>query len=283
MWSVAGFPPNFAKDPRELTMTPEDLGMLHIGGLDNFRSAFGEKSEFFGGKRWYVASHAGGASSAQVFEAAGYRFLHIALEMAASDEVLAWAAEVVEDHSGHPTIVTTHDYLDSHGERRANAIVDLPRVDPDQHNTAEQVFQKFIAEHDQIFLVLCGHHHGQARRFDLNRYGHGVHQVLADYQDRGQVGIDAGQPPGRFRGRPAEIGDGWYRILEFDFATEPPRISVRTRSSHYRVIAPDLETYAEWYREHEKPDLSDAEFMSEDHFDLMLDDFRTRFGRGGTQ
>ncbi len=281
MWSVAGFPPNVAKNPRELTMTPEDLGMLHIGGLDNFRSAFGARSEFFRDKRWYVASYAGGASSAQVFEAAGYRFLHIALEMAASDEALTWAAEVIADHPGHPTIVTTHDYLDPRGERRANPIVDLPRVAPIDHNTAEEVFQKFIREQDQVFLVLCGHHHGQARRFDRNRFGHGVHQLLADYQDRGQVGIDAGQPPDRFRGRPAEIGDGWYRILEFDFGTEPPRVSVRTRSSHYRAIAPELDQYAEWYRGHEQPELSDAEFMAEDHFDLMLDDFRTRFGPGG--
>ncbi len=279
-WSVAGYPPNLAKDPSEITMTAEDLGVMHVGGLDNFRSAFGEDSDFFRGKSWYVASHNGGSSSAQVFEGAGYRFLHMALEMAASDEVLAWAAEVVADHEGWPTIVTTHDYLDARGRRRANPIVDLPTVDPEYHNTAEQVFQKFIAEHDQIFLVLCGHHHGQSRRFDENRFGHGVHQLLADYQDRGQVGIDAGQPPGRFRGRPAEIGDGWYRILEFDFATEPPRISVRTRSSHYRKIAPEVGQYAAWYREHEQPDLSDAEFMAEDHFDLMLDDFRARFGPG---
>ena len=50
------------------------------------------------------------------------------------------------------------------------------------HNTAEEVFREFIREHDEIFLVLCGHHHGQSRRVDSNRFGHDVHQVLADYQ-----------------------------------------------------------------------------------------------------
>ena len=280
VWSDAAFPPDLGRDPRTLRMSPEDLGMLHVGGLDNFRSAFGASSDFYRDRAWYVDSHDGGASSAQVFEGAGYRFLHIALEMAASDRALAWAAGVIADHRGKPTIITTHDFLDTRGERRANPIVDLARVDPEAHNTAEQVFEKFIREHDEIFLVLCGHHHGQAQRTDRNRFGHAVHQLLADYQDRGQVGIEAGQPAGRWRGRPVGIGDGWYRLLEFDFSIEPPRISVRTRSSHYRKVAPNLAEYAGWYREHERPELSDAEFLAADHFELTLDDFRSRFGPG---
>ncbi len=278
MWSAAGFPPDVHKDPRELRMTPDDLGMFHIGGLDNFRSVFGDRSEFFRGKEWYVASHAGGANSAQVFEGGGYRFLHITLQMAASDEVLAWAAYVIEAHPGKPTIVTTHDYLDPRAERRANPIVDLPRIDPDHHNSAEQVFEEFISQHDQIFLVLCGHHHGQSRRLDHNRFGHDVHQLLADYQDRGQVGLAAGQPLGRWRGTPVGIGDGWYRLMIFDLADEPPRVQVRTRSSYYKKIAPELDSYSDWYREREQPDLSDPEFIAEEHFDLLLDDFRERFG-----
>ncbi|MBW2292646.1 MAG: metallophosphoesterase [Deltaproteobacteria bacterium] len=278
MWSAAGFPPNLHKDPRELSMTPEDLGMFHIGGLDNFRSAFGSESDFFRDQKWYVASHAGGADSAQIFEAGGYRFLHIALEMGASDEVLAWATAVIERHSGLPTIVTTHDYLDPRGRRQTNPIVDLARVDPDHHNTAEEVFQEFIREHDEIFLVLCGHHHGQSRRVDSNRFGHDVHQLLADYQDRGQVGLDAGQPIGRWRGAPVGIGDGWYRLMTFDLESDPPRVEVRTWSSHYLASARDLETYAAWYRAHEQPGMSDGEFIAEDSFELLLDDFHDRFG-----
>lgn len=280
MWSVDTFPPDFEKDPRELRFVPEDIGMLHIGGLDNFRSAFGDGSPFFAGKDWYVASFRGGANSAQIFEAGGYRFLHFALEMAADDEVLRWAQQVIDAHPGLPTIVSTHDYLDARGRRRANPIVDLDRVDPDHHNSAEELFAKWIAPNDQIFLVLCGHHHGQARRIDPNRAGHDVIQILADYQDRGQAGIDAGQPiDPRMRG-PVGIGDGWLRLLELDLAAESPRLVVRTYSTHYDAFSGELETYAEWYREHEQPALDDEEFLATDEFTIELRDFRERFGAG---
>lgn len=281
MWSVEGYPPNFAKKPSELRFTPEDLGMLHIGGHDNFRSAFGSDKPFFAGKDWYVSSFRGGANSAQVFDAGGYRFLHIALEMAADDAVLAWVESVLAAHPGLPTILSTHDYLDARGHRRANPIIDLPRVDPAHHNTADQIFEKLIAPNDQIFMVLCGHHHGQARRLDTNHAGHEVYQILADYQDRGQAGLDAGQPVDRMMRGPVGIGDGWLRLMEFDLGGETPRVSVRTYSTHYDTYSRDLATYAEWYREHEKPELSDDEFHATDEFVIELYDFRDRFGPPG--
>jgi hypothetical protein len=174
--------------------------------------------------------------------------------------------------------VTTHDYLDPRGRRLANPIVDLERVDPDQHNGAEDLWSKLIRRHDQIFLVLCGHHHGQSRRVDVNDHGNPVHQVLADYQDRGQVGLDAGQPPSRFTGKPVGIGDGWYRLMQFDLGAQPPRVRVTTWSSHYRASSRDLDTYAAWYKSGEQPELSDEEFHGTDDFELVLEGFEGRFG-----
>ena len=108
--------------------------------------------------------------------------------------------------------------------------------------------------------------------------GHDVHQILADYQDRGQVAIDAGQPPGHF-GRPAALGDGWYRLMTFDLAADVPRVKVTTYSSHYETKSRDLAAYAEYYKVHERPEASDAEFHATDDFELVLDDFRERFGQ----
>jgi hypothetical protein len=281
MWSVEGFPPNLGKPPAELTMTPEDIGLLHIGGLDNFRSVFGEDSAFFADKPWYVSSFRGGANSAQVFNAAGYNFLHFALEMAADDPVLAWVESVMAQHPGKPTIITTHDYLDTHGQRRANPLVDLKRVDPAHHNTAQELWDKLLSRHDQIFLVLCGHHHGQSQRVDLNTHGHQVFQVLADYQGRGQAALDAGEKPDPWRGPPG-LGDGWYRLMEFDMGGPTPRIRVRTWSSHYLTLSADAENYADWYKRYEHPDLSDEQFLATDDFELDLVDFRQRFGDGVT-
>ena len=282
MWSVVGYPPNFAKrSSGNLAFTPEDLGMLHIGGLNNFRSVFGDDKKFFVDEDWYVSSFRGGANSAQVFEAGGYSFLHLALEMTPDDEVVAWAQDVIDVHPNRPTIISTHDYLDARGNRRANPIIDLDLVDPDYHNSADELFEKLIAPNDEVFLVLCGHEHGQARRVDFNQDGHAIYQILADYQDRGQSGLDVGQVPTQMSGGPVGIGDGWFRLMEFDLSSEPPTVMVRTYSTHYETYSSGLETYALWYRDHEQPDMTDEEFHAADEFVITLEDFRDRFGAPG--
>jgi hypothetical protein len=54
-YSDARWPPT--KDAAALdTSDPESIGMLHIGGLENFCEVFGESSDFFRGAPWYVAS-----------------------------------------------------------------------------------------------------------------------------------------------------------------------------------------------------------------------------------
>ena len=70
--------------------------------VSHLLSAFGEETPFFADQAWYVAAYGGGTSSAQVFEAGGYRFLHVALEMQAGDEVLTWARQVIARHPGLP-------------------------------------------------------------------------------------------------------------------------------------------------------------------------------------
>lgn len=278
MYSVDSYPPNLTKKRSEMTYAIEDIGVLHIGGLESFKSAFGDKSEFFAGKPWYVASYNGGTSSAQVFEAGGYRFLHLALEMQAGDRVIEWAQGVLEKHPGLPTIVSTHDYLAPTAERISGQLLDLTLVDAANHNTPQQTYEKLISPNDQIFLVLCGHYHGQALRVEANASGHRVYQVLADYQDRGQVGIDAGQPPGGLQGGPIGIGDGWLRLLRFDTASNPPTIAMETFSTYYNKHAAEVPTYAEWYRAHEQPKMTDEEFLAAEGYEIVLDDFRARFG-----
>ena len=273
-WSVAGYPPNRGKTFAELDRTVEDLGILHVGGLDNFRRVFGAQTDFFRDKPWYVASYKGGANSAQKFSAAGYEFLHIALEMQPGDDVLRWAETVLRSHPGLPTILTTHDYLDTGGWRNPHPLIDLARIDPGFHNSAEQLWEKLISRHDQIFLVLCGHHHGQSFRVDDNLAGNPVYQVLADYQARGQAALDAG------RRKRTGLGDGWLRLMRFDFAGDPATITVRTWSSHYRSFSTDVAQYAAWYRDREQPLMSDTEFHAADDFVISLDGFKRRFGSG---
>jgi hypothetical protein len=269
MWTDAKFPPAAKFDPRDLS----GLGTLHPGGLNNFRSVFGADQPLFQGKPWYVDSHDGGADSAQVFAAGGYRFLHIGLQFDAPDASLDWAAAVMRRYPGLPTIISTHDYMSKEGQRVANPMIDGHRVDP-MHNTPQMVWDKLIRRHDQVFLVLCGHQHGQAMRVDQNDAGHQVYQVLADYQDRGQTAIDAGVRAAY----PVGIGDGWMRLMRFDFGGDVATMEVRTYSTHYERHSGELPTYAQWYKEHEQPQLDDAAFLRMDDYRVALADFRQRFG-----
>ncbi|MBN7796128.1 metallophosphoesterase [Parahaliea mediterranea] len=272
MWTDAGHPPAAEFNPRDWS----SLGVLHPGGLDNFRSVFGAETAFFKGKPWYVASHDGGADSAQVFTAGGYRFLHIGLQFDPPNDSLAWAARVIARYPGLPTIVSTHDYLNTQGERKANALIDGHKVDP-VHNNPQMLWDKFLSRHDQIFLVLCGHQHAQAARVDDNAAGNPVWQLLSDYQDRHQTLVDVGYEMGDM---PVGVGDGWFRMLEFDMSGDEPRVHVRTYSTHYDVRSSDLAEYADWYREKEKPGESVEEFLAGDDFVITLEGFTARFGAG---
>lgn len=244
----------------------------HVGGLSNFRMAFGSDTEFFRDKDWYVSAFEGGGSSAQVFDAGGYRFLHLAFEMHAGDDVIAWARGVIDDYAGLPTIISTHDYLNPRGERQPSPGMDLALVDPGHHNSSEEVWREFVSQTDQIVMILSGHQPGQALRIDRNDFGHEVYQILADFQLRGQAGLDAGEALGQ------GIGDGWHREMTFHMGAEDPRVDVRTYSTHYDAYASDLGPYADWYKSREQPEMTDEQFVSADEYTISLNDWRARFG-----
>lgn len=250
---------------------------VHIGGLDAFKSVFGSDTGFFSGKDWYISGYEGGGSSAQVFSAGGYHFLHLAFEMQAGDKVLAWAQGILNQYPGVPTLISTHDYLNPQGERKPSVSMNLAIADPAGNNSAEALWQKFIRKNDQILMVFSGHQFGAATRIDDNAKGHKVYQMLSDYQARGQAALDAGQPldPGN---RVPGVGDGWYRELNFHLDDDTPSVDVRTYSTHYNSYSGELGTYAQWYRAQEQPQMSDVEFLQADEFTLELDDFRARFG-----
>ena len=84
------------------------------------------------------------------------KYLVVNLDYGPSDDVLAWANEVVEKYPEHNVIVTTHIYLTLDGttldaEDSGNALT------CGGFNTGDQMWDKFISKHENIVLVLCGH------------------------------------------------------------------------------------------------------------------------------
>lgn len=248
----------------------------HYGGLSNFNAVFGEQSTFFKGKKWRVGAFNGGADTATVFKAGSYRFLHLGLEFAPADDVVAWAESMLRKYPGMPTIVAIHDHLNKQGQRKPSPAADFTAAHPG-HNSAEALWQKLLSRHAQIFLVVSGHQAGQSRRVDAGADGGKVWQLLADYQDRNQVLKQVVAPNTRAAGG---VGDGWLRLLEFDFSGAIPRMHVRTYSTFFKAFSSELPNYSAWYKSTEHPEMSDADFLAEDDFTIELDDWVRRFGTG---
>ena len=210
-----------------------------------WRRYFGSRSALFEGKPWYGGAsdelaHDPGLSSYQTFTAAGRYFLHISLEMEASDDALAWAQQVIDSHPGYATIITTHEYINApeQGDDRpplrapAERVAATPRYrrgSPAGWNDAQGVWDKLIAKNAQVFMVLCGHAwrpavNGVSKseniRIDNDAAGHPVYQILTDYQ--GNTLASSG-------------GDGWLRLMKFD---------LRDHTIHFSTYSPVLNKYA---------------------------------------
>lgn len=245
-------------------------GVRHVGGLTGYLSQFSAESPLFKGQPWYVGSHDGGADSAQIFTAGQCRFLHIGLQYHAPDASLAWAGEMIRRFPGVPTIVSMHDYLKRDGSRNRgsnpnNAVLDKIDNDP------QMIWDEFISQHDQIFLVLSGHVGGQGFSVEKNRNGRPVYQVMADYQGRGQTAKEAGAEG-------TDIGDGWLRLMQFQLDGDKPAVKVRTYSTHYGKFSSELPEYAAWYKASDgQAKLADADFLKRDEFSIELDGFHQRF------
>jgi hypothetical protein len=140
----------------------------------------------------------------ELFSVGSLDFLVVHLEMDIPDYSLAWADKILKRYPNRRAIVSTHIYLDTTATRRTS-----PQF-RSNGTSAENVWQQLIKPNCNVFLVVNGHYHGEARRTDLNNCGQPVHQVVQDYQDF------------------ANGGDGWLRYYTFKPAQN--RINVYTYS-----------------------------------------------------
>ncbi len=168
------------------------------------------------------------------FGAAGMKFLIVSLECKPRDEVLEWANQVVSKHHDHRVIVLTHAYLNPKKSRNTSGGVKA------KGNSGEQTWQKFVKKHKNIFMVLCGHHTGEAIRTDAGDHGNQVHQILCDYQgmnnggeswlrymtfkpDTNKISIHTYNPAlDKFMDRPSSRFDLDYPMMPSATAPEPP-------------------------------------------------------------
>jgi hypothetical protein len=193
-------------------------------------------NEYFGPDRyealsagWEHASYGGpwregdNQNHYDLFSAGGLDFVVVGLSYGVTREEAEWAASVFERFSDRNGILLTHDYLE-------------PSTNPDGRGAelggtdGPQLYRTVVEANPNVFLVLAGHRHGVGTnvRPQVGQVGHGVVELLADYQfytvPAGQVGLEAFyEPDAQLR-----LGASFFRMLQFD--VERGEMSVDTFS-----------------------------------------------------
>ncbi len=168
--------------------------------------------QYFGPQRYQNKSWFGGYSPANTstntavkpyagmntysyFSAGGYKFLNLTLQDVPDSGDLTWAQSVVSANPGLPTIISTHEYMDTNGRNSVG------------NNIWNGLVNK--AGNSQIFMVLSGHITGTRQQTSLNAEGKPVFEILTDYQDY-QFNTSNGY------NKSYANGGGFLRYLDFD-------------------------------------------------------------------
>ena len=117
------------------------------------------------------------------------KYLIMTLDYGASDAVLKWANQVVEEHPEYNVIITTHAYLFRDGTTLDKGDV-CPPSTSGGCNDGDHLWEKLVSKHSNIVLVLSGHDPCDrvVMAQDTGDHGNVVTQILVDPQ-----GVDAAQ------------------------------------------------------------------------------------------
>ena len=111
------------------------------------------------------------------------KYLIVNLDVGASNDVLAWANNIVAAHIDCRVIVTTHAYLDANGSPMTANSKQSP-TSIGFANNGDVIWEKFISKHINIDLVFCSH--SQSDDIEVSTavgdYGNTVTQMLMNPQ-----------------------------------------------------------------------------------------------------
>lgn len=211
----------------------------HDYGDTYYLDSFGPSSDF--GKRQIergIKFSPSGYSSYLLFDGGSYKYLVINISMYHIDdkEERAWFDKVLSENSDYATIVTSHSFQDC----------DAAKPDAVVLSDLGKSVWEIVKRHNQVFLMISGHHHGAGEEVLKNDFGNAVYSVLADYQFS-------------YNG-----GNAFFKFAEFDEAHNKIRLS--TFSPYAATLKPEERTFF------------DVNYMTGDGNYTVFDlDFETRF------
>jgi len=204
-WKRASMSMSYLEDP-VTTGLPDGIPYSMIRGNHNIGMLF---DLYFGVARFSGRSYYGGHYSNNnqnnyvLFDVGDLHYISISLDYNPDTNALNWAENILQTHSDRRAIIISHSILD-------NPAGDWTIPGLNIYNA--------VKGYPNVFLMLCGHNHYEARRSDTFN-GNTIHTLLADYQD---------YPNG---------GNGWLRIMEFSPATN--KIKVKTYSPYLKQYKTD--------------------------------------------
>lgn len=179
-------------------------------------------NEYFGTSRWSGRPYFRGNYSTnndnnyQFFSASGLDFIVINLVYNANTSgdqaVMDWADSLLKAYPNRRAIITSHWLINT--------------GNPASWGGHGQALYDNLKDNPNLFLMLCGHVHGEGQRADVFE-GRTVYTVLQDYQGRSGA-------PGGLGG-----GDGWLRYFTFS----PANNAIYAKT--YRTTADTFETDAD--------------------------------------
>ncbi len=157
-----------------------------------------------------------------LFEAGGRKWIVIGLEFGPRDRVLQWADQILRKYSDRKAIVFTHAYVYCDSTRLDWAAKGTTQhSNPHKYGTAggvndgEEMWNKLIRKHANVFMVMNGHIPGDGLGFQISKGDHGnsVNEMAVNFQ-RLPIG-----------------GGAWMRLLEF--LPDGKTVQARTHSPLY--------------------------------------------------
>jgi len=175
-----------------------------VGNHDTYNGGTAKFNQFFGTNHFAGHSYYGGNygtnndSHFDLFSAGGEDFIVLSLTMAAGSDpkLMTWANAILQSNVNRRAIVVTHSLLNP-----------APWPTPAPWTKEGPEIFNALTNNPNLFLMLCGHRHGQGRRHEaVGNGGRHVDIVLADYQS-----IING-------------GNGFLRLMEFSAANNAIRV-----------------------------------------------------------
>jgi len=141
------------------------------GDYANFNNSFPYSK--YAGQSWYGGAYQNrNTNSFELFSVDDLHFVIFHLAHAPDANERGWAESILHAHSDKRVIIATHSYLNTDGSLTAEG----------------SAIWSMVKSHDNVFMVVCGHMHGQKYITQTNNFGNKVHILLTDYQSESQIG-----------------------------------------------------------------------------------------------